>query len=365
MGMMDALANMAKMQEGGRQKGVDQVTGFLKAMRMRNLGKKFFEQGVSFRPQDLQRFAKENNLNMDELREFATVMAQYKNMAAPAQRFQGTSRGSMNIETGDIKPGTEPQTTPAPWKIGPNDTAMNTITGEMRQAPGSPYKIGDTKKQYESDDNGQWYQIDAVWNGNDWIADPASRRPLWQPKDDNAKATQIFDDVARLFGMNEMSSYDETTAQNVVKTSTLAEYMYVDQGMSYTKAIQKAYETIAGQKLTREQLDAAITKKGGVNVPLVGEVGTGRNRTIENLKKLKTQGHDPGQVMTALIDAEWPAAEAVDMMQSAGFDTAALFRQGAVSVASVYNSKEAIIDAVRQGTITREQGAVAMTKLNP
>jgi len=365
MGMMDALANMAKMQEGGRQKGVDQVTGFLKAMRMRNLGKKFFEQGVSFRPQDLQRFAKENNLNMDELREFATVMAQYKNMAAPAQKFASSAAGVYDITTGDIVPGTRPTVAPpAPWKTGPNDTALNTITGEMRQAPGSPYKTGDTKKQYESDDNGQWYQLDAVWNGNDWIADPGSRRPLWQPKDDNAKATQIFDDVTRLWGMNEWSSYDETTAQDAVKTATLAEFLHFDQGVPYNKAVKQAYESVSGQKIEQEEIDAAISEKGGFDLPVVGAVGTGRNKTITSLKNLKKLGHDPAKVMTNLLDKEWAPDQAIEMMRAAGFDTTTLFER-AINAEDIYTSKEAIIKAIRRGHITREQGAAALKKMYP
>jgi len=366
MGMMDALANMTQMHETGRQKGVDQINAFMRAMRMRNLGKKFFEQGVSFAPQDLQRFAKENNMSLPELREFATALGEYKKMSAPVQRFQGTSRGSMNIETGDIKPGTEPQTTPVqPWASGPNDSLYNKITGETKAVPkDSAHQVGETRNQYEAGEDGVWYQYQSAWDGEKWAPDQNSRRPLWQPKESGAKATQIFDDVMRLWGMNEMSSYDETTAQNAVKTATLAEFLHKDQKVPYNKAVKEAYESVSGQKIEQEEIDAAISEKGGLDLPVVGEVGTGRNKTITGLKNLKKLGHDPAKVMTNLLDKEWAPDQAIEMMRTAGFDTTTLFER-AINVEDIYSSKEAIVKAIRQGHITREQGAAALTKMFP
>ena len=101
MAMMDALAQMVKLRESGRERGLGQVNSFLRAQRMKELGNRFFARG-DWTADGLQRFAQEENVQPGEMQALVGMVKQFREAQAPIEKFKSTPYGPMNPETGAI-----------------------------------------------------------------------------------------------------------------------------------------------------------------------------------------------------------------------------------------------------------------------
>ncbi|GEM_PF-3760964 len=105
MGVLNALAEMERLNTIGAQRGATQIKNYLQAERDRALGKRFFEN-YDPSPEGLQRFAADHNLDMPALARFTALVKGFEDFANNRADAQAAYTNALSRLTTALRPQT-------------------------------------------------------------------------------------------------------------------------------------------------------------------------------------------------------------------------------------------------------------------
>jgi hypothetical protein len=341
---MGILESLIQADEAGRQRFIgslgrlnqqkQQDIATQKAQTIRNLGIKFMQQG-NFTPEGMQAFAKENQVDIETMKELTGMVKQFQDfrdkkelkkvrvgeqeVAGAFDPYKGTFEG---IASGEAFAPPSPREqafqglTPAEQKLailgrGPAPTAKETEIKLMRKFAGFP-EGSPEQAMYQKFIRGpsSTSELQTLVNLGKAPAGSVERqvfeRRIAGAEDRPGEVSgKIFDDIAVAYKVTSLDRIDPITRTKLLHASELAETL-IAEGVPRNKAINQA--VISTEKQI-EALEAIPRANPGNIFNNIDETRTSiqkalaANSLIEDVREvLSTQGWEPEEIETHFGD---------------------------------------------------------------
>lgn len=345
---MGILESLIQADEAGRQRFIgslsrlnqqkQQDAATQKATAMRNLGIKFMQQG-NFTPEGMQAFAKENQVDIETMKELTDMVKRFREFRDKKELKKvrvGTQEvaGAFDPYKGGFDPIASGEAFSPPAPLSPREMAFQGLTGgEQKQAilgrePEPGAKETEIKKMLEFSGYPEGSPEQAIYQK--FISGPSStselqtlvnlgkapagsvERQVFERRIAGAEdrpgevSGKIFDDIAVAYKVSSLDRIDPITRTKLLHASELAETL-IAEGVSRNKAINQAVISTEKQIEALEAIPRANPGRPGFNnydeTRTSIQNALAANSLIEDVREvLLTQGWEPEAIKTHFGD---------------------------------------------------------------